>query len=203
MRPPLSLGLALLVALLNGCVYLESATEQPPDGSAVRAGGQSSAVAPLRLEAPQRPLRVLGPDEAATLPGRPGEPPMGVPSFDVAVVDYELAEGYPNPIGGIERPPGGARVLFVSVRATNVTPLQGRPPKLTVALGETALPGCLITPGDRVAYDLVRDALPGETVEGWLCRVIPATARAEEISVAADRRLGVVWRLDASATTAP
>jgi hypothetical protein len=120
---------------------------------------------------------VLGLDETAALPGRLSEPPMGIPSFDVAVVDYELADDYPNPIGGIERPPSGARVLFVLVRATNVTPLPGRPPHLAV----------------------VRDALPDETIEGWLCRVVPSTARVTEISVAADRRLGVRWRPDPAA----
>jgi hypothetical protein len=200
------IGIVVLASLLNGCMYIGSDAEPRPDGDAPAwAVGPSDAVAMAPPEPPTRPrpLRAFGLDDTATLPGRTSEPPIGIPFFDVAVVDYELAEGYPNPIGGIERPPGGARVLFVLIRATNVTPLRGRPPQLSVALGETALRGCLIAPGDRVAYDFVRDALPDETVEGWLCRIVPATARVQEISVAADRRLGVGWRLVPSAAIAP
>jgi hypothetical protein len=195
--------IVVLAGLLTGCVYIGSASEPGPDGDApVRAEGQRDAVAMALPEPAPRPrqLRVLGLDDAATLPGRLGEPPMGVPTFDLAVVDYELAASYPNPLGGIERPPQGAAVLFVLVRATNVTPLRGRPPLVTVLHGEMSLRGCLIAPGDRTAYDVVGEVLPDETVEGWLCRVVPSMARVHEISVAADRRFGVRWRLDSSAT---
>jgi hypothetical protein len=201
-----SIGIVVLAGLISGCVYIGSAAETPPDSQAVaRSVGQSGARATaLRAPTPRpRPLRVLGLEETAALPGRLSDPPMGIPSFDVAVVGYELAESYPNPIGGIERPAGGAGIVFVLVRATNASPVRGRPPRLTVALGETALRGCPIAPGDRIAYDIVRDALPDETVEGWLCRVVPSVARADEISVTTTARLGVRWRLDRPARGAP
>jgi len=204
MRVLPSIAMVVLAILVNGCVYVDSASESGPDGdAATRSVGQSDAVAIARPPAPPpRPLRVLGLNETATLAGRLGEPPMGIPSFDAAVVEYELADAYANPLGGIERPPDGDRVLFVLVRATNVTPLRGRPPQLSVALGESALRGCLIAAGDRVAYDVMRDVLPDETVEGWLCRVVPSAARIQEISVAAARGLGVRWRLGPAVTIA-
>jgi len=206
MRTLPSIGIVVLAGLMNGCVYIGSASETPPDGQAAAGSvGQSDALATAPRDSTPRPrtLRLLGLAETAALPGRLSEPPMGIPSFDVAVVDYELAESYPNPIGGIERPAGDVGIVFVLVRATNVSPVRGRPPQLTVALGETALRGCPIAPGDRAAYEVMRDALPDETVEGWLCRVVPSVARADEISVRTTALLGVRWRLDRLARGAP
>jgi hypothetical protein len=135
-------------------------------------------------------------DEIATVPGRQGEASAGTSLFDVTVIDFEFADTYDNPVGGIERPPQGHQVLFLLVRATNVSLARGRPPLMVATQGTTKLRGCPIALGDRAVYEVMREVSPDETVEGWLCLIGPASAQSHEISVTTGRREQITWRMN-------
>jgi hypothetical protein len=151
---------------------------------------------PRRANSPSsEPPRVLLLREIVTLPGGRGDGADEIPLFDVATLAYAFAESYPNPSGGIERPPPGFKVLLLRVRTTNAGQVRGRPPPLTATHRGTSLRGCVISLGDREPYRVLRELAPDETTEGWLCHVVPQDAQAAEIEVSAGGRSRVIWRL--------
>jgi hypothetical protein len=197
---------SLVTLLLGSCTYIASATAPSPDDESAVTQPTRTIPGPIAhrddTPPPQR-LRVLSLNETATLPGRTSESSPGTPLFDVTALGYELAESYENPIGGVERPPQGAKILFVLMRATNVSQFRGRPPTITAAQGTTNLRGCPIALGNRETYGVMREVFPEETIKGWLCRVVPASAQADEINVTAGRLSRVSWRLVHLAKGAP
>jgi hypothetical protein len=189
----------LVTLLLGGCTYLGSDPEPSPDQVSVAWIPPKTISAPIaRLGDVQRPKQVRMPalDETATVPGRLSEASAGAPMFDVTVTDFAFAETYYNPLAGTESPPPGNKILFVLVSATNVSQLRGRPPIMVASQGTTKLRGCPIALGDRASYEVLREVFPDETVEGWLCLLVPASAHAQEISLTTGRRDQAMWRLN-------
>jgi hypothetical protein len=198
-RRPVAVLACLIGFLLGGCTNIGAVPGPSADQLSAAWIPPKTISAPVaRLEdvRPQRRVRMLSLDEIATVPGRLGEASAGTPMFDVAVLDFGFADTYHNPVAGIERPPQGHRVLFILVRATNVSQVRGRPPSMLSSQGTTTLRGCAIALGGRDPYEIMREVLPDETVEGWLCLFVPVSVQAHEISVTTGRRDQVTWRLN-------
>lgn len=196
--------LLLLMLFINGCIYIEAdSVLGPPSDSAPTAGSRfhTAPIARIPDLSPVQQLRVLGMNDTATVLGRQSETSTATPLFDLTVIAYEFADHYANPMGGIERPPPGTVALFILAHATNVTRMRGRPPFVTVTQGDTILRGCLIA-HDRANYDVLSEVFPDESVEGWLCRIVPMSASVREIGVRADGRIRVYWQLEREARAA-